>query len=165
MLSKLKEVTNSAQNVSGVQTYQNPSDVKASVATVSKTYDAKLDNLATTQQTSQDQQSTQNQSTANTSATNSNSELAKVQDNEQEVSTSNKSDQTTNINNTHSNTDANKQTLQASKTLYHHLKFSQMMIRLLIVIKTLHNMLIIKLMKVALTHNQRNQHQIKLSLK
>ncbi len=110
-----KEVTNSAQNVSGVQTYQNPSDVKASVATVSKTYDAKLDNLATTQQTSQDQQSTQNQSTANTSATNSNSELAKVQDNEQEVSTSNKSDQTTNINNTHSNTDANKQTLQASK--------------------------------------------------
>ena len=69
--------------------------------TVSKTYDAKLDNLATTQQTSQDQQSTQNQSTANTSATNSNSELAKVQDNEQEVSTSNKSDQTTNINNTH----------------------------------------------------------------
>ena len=43
-----------------VQTYQNPSDVKASVATVSKTYDAKLDNLATTQQTSQDQQSTQN---------------------------------------------------------------------------------------------------------
>ena len=52
MSIKLKEVTNSAQNVSGVQTYQNPSDVKASV-TVSKTYDAKLDNLATTQQTSQ----------------------------------------------------------------------------------------------------------------
>ena len=147
-----KEVTNSAQNVSGVQTYQNPSDVKASVATVSKTYDAKLDNLATTQQTSQDQQSTQNQSTANTSATNSNSELAKVQDNEQEVSTSNKSDQTTNINNILMLISKHCKLL---KTLYHHLKLSQMMIRLLIVIKTLHNMLIIKLMKVALTHNKR----------
>lgn len=149
-----KEVTNSAQNVSGVQTYQNPSDVKASVATVSKTYDAKLDNLTSTTQT-QDQQSTQNQSIANTNATNSNSELANVKDSKQEVSSSNKSDQKL-ISITHKVIlMLIRKHCKLLKTLYHHLKFSQIMIRLLIVIKTLHKMLIIKLMKVALTHNKR----------
>ncbi|MGV3096178.1 MULTISPECIES: GW dipeptide domain-containing protein [Staphylococcus] len=109
-----KEVTNSAQNVSGVQTYQNPENVKASVATASKTYDAKLDNLNTVDTSSQNQQGAQKQNTANTNTADSNSTSAKVQNNEQQASTLNKVDQKENTTQTQNNVNTNNQTSQAS---------------------------------------------------
>lgn len=86
-----KEVSNSAQNVSGVQTYQDPSKVKAKVATVNNSYDAKLDNLKDSNQTTTTQQNntTETNATNNNVTTNQNNNVTTSKNNQNSAQTSN----------------------------------------------------------------------------
>ena len=120
-----KEVSNSAQNVSGVQTYQHPSEVKANVASNTNSYDAKLDDLNNSNHTTSSQETPE--VTANSNANNSNDNQVAVDNhqatasNESTSNTNDKSVQATNQTENASTQDeatVNKNDVETNSTQY-----------------------------------------------
>ena len=86
-----EKVSQPAQNVSGTQTYQDPTKVQSNDDTTSNTYDASLDELnGSSSKTSQDQSNNSaqtDQQTQDANVTISNKEDASTQDDHKEAFT------------------------------------------------------------------------------